>query len=277
METKHPSSILMAMKHESEPIVMLTCYDYPTARSMDEAGVDIIFIGDSLGTNILGYTSPCEVTMDDMLHHTKAVVRGAQNSLILADMPYRSYETPQLAIENANRFIATGAHMVKIEGGKEIAPVMRALSQNGICVMAHIGHTPQTHSGEGRVVVGITEKEAHGILEDAIALENAGAAVILMECVPQKVADIVTHRLAVPTIGIGSGNGCDGQVLVVNDLLGWNAHEFRFLKKYDNFHDRSKQHFLAFISDVKQRNFPSRHHIFNINTDEYDRFIHQIN
>ena len=263
---------LKSMKEMQEPIAMLTCYDYPTARCMDEAGIDIIFIGDSVGRNVLGYEGERDVTMEDMLHHTRAVRRGVKKGLVLADMPYLSYETPEIALENARRFYDAGAEMVKLEGGKEVVAIVEHLHDNGIDVMAHIGHTPQTFEGGGRVVTGITSNEAKGIHDDATALEKAGAVTVLMECVPAKVASVITETLAVPTIGIGCGVDCDGQVLVVNDLLGWNDSNFRFLKKYDSYHDRSKAHFGAYISDVKARRFPDESHIFRIKQKEFDAF-----
>jgi 3-methyl-2-oxobutanoate hydroxymethyltransferase len=263
----------LAMKQRNEPVTMLTCYDYPTAKCMDDAGVEIIFIGDSVGTNVLGYDSPCEVTMEDMLHHTRAVRRGVKRGLVVADMPYRSYDNPDQALENARRFVEAGAEMVKLEGGREVTDVVRHLSDNGIAVMAHIGHTPQSYQPGERVVVGITPEEAEKVYLDAVGLEAAGALSILLECVPAKVTETITRKVCVPTIGIGSGAGCDGQVLVVNDILGWNDNTFRFLKKYDDYRGRSKEHFSDYITDVKTRKFPSEEHIFRIKQDAFDAFI----
>ncbi|MFA6010383.1 MAG: 3-methyl-2-oxobutanoate hydroxymethyltransferase [Desulfobacteraceae bacterium] len=273
MKRRITAETLLEMKHRSEPVTMLTCYDYPTARCMDEAGIEIILIGDSVGTNILGYASPCDVTMEDMLHHTRAVRRGVSNALVLADMPYKSYETPEEALSNARLFIEAGAEMVKLEGGCEVTEIIRFLSENGIDVMAHIGHTPQTFKEGGRVVVGITPEEAESVYQDALQLEAAGAMSVLLECVPAKVTEVITKTLRVPTIGIGCGPACDGQVLVVNDLLGWNDHPFRFLKKYDDYHGRSKNIFSAYISDVKTKKFPGEEHIFRIKQDAFDFFL----
>ncbi len=263
---------LKTMKEKNEPITMLTCYDYPTATCMDDAGVDIIFIGDSLGTNILGYDSPCDVTMEDMLHHTRAVRRGVKNGMVLADMPYQSYETPENALENAKKFINAGAEMIKLEGGKEVENIIRFLTENGIAVMAHIGHTPQSFTPGGRVVIGISANEAKSVYEDAISLEKAGAVSVLLECVPAKVTKVITAKLQVPTIGIGCGVDCDGQVLVVNDLLGWNENNFRFLKKYDSYYQTSKKHFEAYNSDVKLKCFPDESNIFRIKQNEFHAF-----
>lgn len=266
---------LRAMKERKEPITMLTCYDYPTALCMDDAGIEIIFIGDSVGRNVLGYETERDVTMEDMLHHTRAVRRGVTKGLVLADMPHLSYETPAMALENAKRFYDAGAEMIKLEGGKEVADIIGHLHDNDIAVMAHIGHTPQTFEG-GRVVVGITAEEANSIYDDATTLEEAGALTVLMECVPAKVASVITEKLAVPTIGIGCGADCDGQVLVVYDLLGWNDSGFRFLKKYASYYDTSKKHFEAYISDVKSRSFPDESHIFKLKQEEFDAFLERI-
>ncbi|MBU1172264.1 MAG: 3-methyl-2-oxobutanoate hydroxymethyltransferase [Proteobacteria bacterium] len=273
MERRVTVETLGEMKHLNEPITMLTCYDYPTARSMDDAGIEIIFIGDSVGTNVLGYDSPCDVTMDDMLHHTRAVRRGVKKGLVLVDMPYKSYETPEMALANARRFTDAGADMIKLEGGREIAGIIRFLAENNIAVMAHIGHTPQTFQEGGRVVVGITPEEAKGVYDDALELEAAGAMSVLLECVPAKVTEVITRALSVPTIGIGCGSECDGQVLVVNDLLGWNDHSLRIFKKYDEYYDRSKRHFQGYISDVKSRKFPGEENIFRIKQDAFDSFL----
>lgn len=273
MERKVTVKSLLDMKHRNEPITMLTCYDYPMARSMDEAGIDIIFIGDSVGTNVLGYDSPCDVTMEDMLHHTRAVRRGVKHGLVVTDMPHKSYDTPDIALANARRLMEAGAEMVKLEGDCEIADVIKTLTENDIPVMAHIGHTPQTYQEGARVVVGITPEEANSVYRDALALEQAGAASVLLECVPARVTQVITRTLNVPTIGIGSGAGCDGQVLVVNDLLGWNDHSFRFLKKYDDFYGRSKDNFVAYMDDVKARSFPGEEHGFKIKQDAFEGFL----
>jgi 3-methyl-2-oxobutanoate hydroxymethyltransferase len=273
MEKRMTVETLGGMKQRNEKVTMLTCYDYPTARCMDEAGIEIIFIGDSVGTNVLGYKSPCDVTMEDMLHHTRAVRRGVKKALVVTDMPYKSYETKEEALANARLFAEAGAEMVKLEGGREVAEIIRHLSENGIAVMAHIGHTPQTFQEGGRVVVGITPEEADGVYRDALALETAGAGAVLLECVPARVTEVITKTLRVPTIGIGCGPGCDGQVLVVNDLLGWNHHPFRFLKRYDDYHGRSGNHFAAYLADVKSGTFPGEEHIFRIRQEAFDAFL----
>lgn len=273
MKRKITVDTLLEMKQLNEPITMLTAYDYPTAKCMDEAGIEIVLIGDSVGNNVLGYDSTCEVTMEDMVHHTRAVRRGVKEALVLSDMPYQSYETPAMALKNARRLIEAGADMVKLEGGYQLADIVRVLSEDYIPVMAHIGHTPQTYREGDRVVVGITAEEAKGVYRDAVELEAAGAKSVLLECVPAKVTEMITRKLNVPTIGIGCGVGCDGQVLVVNDILGWNNHGFRFLKTYDDYYERSKNHFSSYLSDVKSRSFPGDEHIFKIKKEAFDSFM----
>lgn len=273
MEERLRLEALEEMKNRRDPISMLTCYDYPSARCMDEAGIEIIFIGDSVGTNVLGYDSPREVGMEDMLHHTRAVRRGVKRALVMADMPYLSYETPEQALVNARRFEEAGADLIKLEGGREVAEIIRFLSENKIAVMAHIGHTPQTFTEGGRVVVGVTPEEAEAIYEDALALEAAGAVSVLLECVPARVTEVITKALKVPTIGIGCGAGCDGQVLVVNDLLGWNDFPFRFLKRYGDYYERSRTHFTEYLADVKSRRFPGDEHVFKIKPEVFDSFL----
>jgi len=266
---------LKEMKQRNEPIAMLTCYDFPTALCLDTAGIDIAFIGDSVGTNILGYQSPQEVTMEDMVHHTKAVRRGIKNALVLTDMPYKSFENPTQALENAQRLINAGAEMVKLEGGRTVVDIIKNLSDHDIPVLSHIGYTPQTASGD-KIVVGAKANEALDLYKDAQALEAAGALVVLLECVPERVSEVITSSLSVPTIGIGSGKYCDGQVLVVTDLLGWNNLPLRFLKRYAQFSELAGECFTEYIEDVKHRTFPSEEHIFRLKKEELEAFKNAI-
>ncbi|HYR57645.1 MAG TPA: 3-methyl-2-oxobutanoate hydroxymethyltransferase [Chthoniobacteraceae bacterium] len=212
---------LRAMKVRGEKIAMLTAYDYPAARLLDEAGVDVLLVGDSLGMVVLGYPDTTLVTMDEMVHHTRAVARGATRALILGDMPYRSYETPELALENARRLIEAGAHAVKLEGGTARVPQIRALVAAGIPAMAHIGMMPQNVRLEGGYrIKGKTPEQAEALIADAAAVQAAGAFGILIELVVPEVARRITASVNIPTVGIGAGADCDGQVLVLHDLIG---------------------------------------------------------
>ena len=262
---------LSAMKQKGESITMLTCYDYPTARLEDAADVDIIFVGDSVGTNVLGYESPLDVTMADMVHHTRAVRRGVENALLVSDLPYASYDTPEAAVENALRLAQAGAEVVKLEGGREVAASAAAVVARGIPVMGHVGFTPQSAGGEQRVV-GSSGDDAAGVFDGARALENAGAVAVVLECVPERVAETITRALAIPTIGIGSGRACDGQVLVAPDLLGVSQVSFRFVKRYADLSSLIRQAFADFVAEVKNRQFPADEHRFRIRREELQKF-----
>lgn len=212
---------LQLKKSRGEQIAMLTAYDFPTARLLDEAGVDLLLVGDSVGMVVLGYPDTTHVTMEEILHHTRAVARGAQRTPIIADLPIASYSTPEQAVENARRLIAAGAHGVKFEGGASHAPQIRALVAARIPVIAHIGMMPQRVLEEGGYKMkGKTDAEVDALLRDAAAVEEAGAWGILMELVKPDVARKITERSRIPTIGIGSGPDCDGQVIVIHDLIG---------------------------------------------------------
>jgi 3-methyl-2-oxobutanoate hydroxymethyltransferase len=209
------------MKVRGEKIAMLTAYDYPTARLLDESGVDLLLVGDSVGMVVLGYPDTTLVTMEEMVHHTRAVARGATRALILADLPFRSYETPEQAVANAQRLIEAGAQAVKLEGGTPRVPQIRALVAAGIPAMAHIGMMPQNVRVEGGYrMKGKTAEQADALIADAAAVEAAGAFGILIELVVPDVARRITDAVKIPTIGIGAGIGCDGQVLVLHDLVG---------------------------------------------------------
>ncbi len=215
------AATLRAMKQRGEKIAVLTAYDYPTARLLDEGGLDVLLVGDSLGMVVLGYPDTTHVTMDEMVHHTRAVARAAQRAMLWADLPIASYETPAQAIENAQRLIDAGAHAVKLEGGRSHLAQIEALVAAGIPVMAHIGMMPQSVKREGGYrIKGKTVEQADGLLLDALAVEAAGSFALLLELVVPEVAQRISERLAIPTIGIGSGTGCDGQVLVTHDLIG---------------------------------------------------------
>lgn len=257
---------IIAKKQKGEPIAMLTAYDFPTANLLEEIGIDLILVGDSLGMVVLGYDSTVPVTMDEMLHHAKAVCRGAKNSLVIGDMPYLSYQIDIAdAVRNAGRFIKeAGCSAVKMEGGSEYAGHVQALVRAGIPVMAHIGLTPQTATALGGYKVqGKDLESAKKIWNDAKILAKAGAFAILLECVPEGLAKKITEDINVPTIGIGAGRHCDGQVLVFHDLVGlYPKFTPKFAKKYIDTAPLIKKAVTEFRDEVKNRQFPDAAHSF---------------
>jgi 3-methyl-2-oxobutanoate hydroxymethyltransferase len=238
-----------------KPITMLTAYDFPAAGLLEECGVDILLVGDSLGTNVLGFDGPSQVTMDDMVHHLKAVVRGAPGAFILADMPIGSIRTEELAFTNALRFIEAGADAIKMEGGSEIVPQVRSVVQKGIPVCAHIGFMPQ--SGGKPCVVGKILPEAEMLIDSALALEEAGAFMIVLELIPEKLAAEITRLAGIPTIGIGAGRFCDGQVQVFHDMLGLSPRIFRHVKDYAGGRRVFAEAIARYIADVRSGAFPA--------------------
>ncbi len=255
---------LQQKKQAAEKITMLTAYDYPTARVLDEAGIDILLVGDSLGMVALGYENTLPVTMDEMLHHTKAVCRGRQRALVVGDMPFWSFHLGiSDTIRNAGRFIKeAGAEAVKLEWITEAAEITDALVDAGIQVMGHVGLTPQmVHHMGGFKVQGRGEDKAKKLLEEALSLEEAGAFSIVLEGIPAAVAKEITERLNIPTIGIGAGPDCDGQVLVTNDLLGLNPGKPpRFVKEYTNLRKQITDAAVKFKQEVKEGGFPAEEH-----------------
>ncbi len=253
-------------KREGQKIVTLTAYDYFTSRLMNEAGVDLILVGDSLGNVVLGYENTVPVTMADMLHHTKAVVRGNSRCLVVADMPFLSYQVnDDEALRNAGRFIQeAGAHAVKLEGGKEFAPLVGKMVRAGIPVLGHIGLLPQSILKNGSyIVAGKDDASAGKLLEDARSLEEAGAFAVVLECVTARAAGEITKAISIPTIGIGSGPLCDGQVLVVHDLLGLcGQFRPRFVKQYADLNKIMLEAFTAYKKEVKEGIFPDADHSF---------------
>lgn len=239
-------------------IAMLTAYDFPTAALVDEAGIPMILVGDSLGQVMLGYETTVRVSMDEMLHHTKAAVRGARRALVVADMPFLSYASPEDALENAGRFLReAGAQAVKIEGGVRSARIIEALVKAGIPVMGHIGLTPQAINAIGKVrVQGKTRDQARSLLADALAVQEAGAFSIVLELVPGQLAAAITERLRIPTIGIGAGVGCSGQVQVVTDLLGYSAWTPRHARPYADLRGTILGAAEAYRRDVEAGTFP---------------------
>ena len=262
-------------KEKNEKLTMLTAYDYSTAKIIDEAGINGILVGDSLGMVCLGYEDTLSVTMEDMIHHTKAVARGAKNSLVVADMPFMSYQTSVYdAVVNAGRLIKEGrAQAVKLEGGVEVADHIEAIVKASIPVMGHIGLTPQSVNAFGGFKVqGKSEEAAKKLIEDALAVERAGAFAVVMEGVPSKLAAIVTEKLSIPTIGIGAGDKCDGQILVYQDMLGmFNDFTPKFVKKYENLGDRMRNAFATYIEEVKNGSFPSEEHGFKIDEEVIEK------
>ena len=270
MATKNVTvATIKEMKQKGDPIVMITAYDVAMARNVNEAGVDMILVGDSVGNVMLGYNSTVPVTMDEMIHHTKAVMRGNSTALVVGDMPFMSYQASDIdAMYNAARFLKeTGCTAVKLEGGAEVAPLVKKLTTAGIPVCAHIGLTPQSVNQLGGFKVqGKDIEAAQKMIEDAKALEEAGAFACVLECVPAKLAAKVTAELkTMATIGIGAGNGCDGQVLLCSDLLGVsNGFCPKFVKKYANLHDITVEAVKAYIAECKDRSFPAPEHTFKI-------------
>jgi 3-methyl-2-oxobutanoate hydroxymethyltransferase len=255
-------------KQNNERVTMLTAYDYSTAKLMDEAGINAILVGDSLGMVVLGYEDTLQVTMEDMIHHTRAVARGSKNTLIVSDMPFMSYQTSVYdAVLNAGRLVKEGrANAVKLEGGSIVCPQIKAIVDASIPVMAHIGLTPQSVNAFGGFKVqGKNEEAASRIIEAAKAVEQAGAFAVVLECIPAKLAEIISESISIPTIGIGAGNGCDGQVLVYQDMLGmFSDITPKFTKCYADIGSQMKTAFKQYIDEVQKGQFPSSEHSFEI-------------
>lgn len=268
---KNTVATIMKQKSVHDRIAMLTAYDYSTARLIDEAGVEMILVGDSLGMVMLGYEDTISVTMEDMIHHTAAVSRGVKNAVVVADMPFMSYQTSVYdAVFNAGRLMKEGrANAVKLEGGKEFFDHIKAITEASIPVVAHIGMTPQSvNMFGGFKVQGKNIEAAKKIISDARAVESAGACAVVMECVPDKLAEYITDILKIPTIGIGAGTGCDGQVLVYQDMLGmYSDFTPKFVKKYGNIGEAMKDAFKKYISDIKSGVFPSDENSFKMSDD----------
>ncbi len=268
---KNTVSTFREQKAKGEKISMLTAYDYSTAKLMDEAGINGILVGDSLGMVVLGYEDTLPVTMEDMIHHTAAVCRGAKNTLVVGDMPFMSYQVSvEDAVYNAGRLMKEGrCQAVKLEGGASVCPQIRAITNASIPVMAHIGLTPQSINAFGGFKVqGKSEEAAKKLLEDAKAVEEAGAFAVVLECVPAKLAELISKSISIPTIGIGAGAGCDGQILVYQDMLGlFSDFTPKFVKKYANVGEMMTQAFRDYIADVQEGSFPAPEHTFAISED----------
>ena len=259
---------LQQMKEQGQKISMLTAYDYSTAKLIDEAGINTILVGDSLGNVVLGYEDTISVTMEDMIHHGLAVARGAKNALIIIDMPFMSYQTSVYdAVVNAGRLMKEGrAGAVKLEGGKEICPQIQAIVDAGIPVCAHLGLTPQSINAFGGFrIQGKSTEAAQKIIDDAKAIQEAGAFAVVLEGIPAKLAALITKQLTIPTIGIGAGKECDGQVLVYQDMLGmFSDFTPKFVKKFADLGDIMKDAFKRYREEIQNGTFPGQEHCFKI-------------
>lgn len=257
---RNSPKLFFQKKRRRKKISVLTAYDYAFAKILDEAGTDMILVGDSLGMVVLGYDTTLPVTMEDMIHHTGAVARAVKKALVVADMPYRSYGTAALAVKNAKRLQKAGADAVKLEGGTEIAKQVRAILKAGIPVMGHLGMTPQSiEKMGGYKVQGRDPKQAQKILSDAQILEDLGVFSIVLECVPAELGAKVTRALKCPTIGIGAGAGTDGQVLVLHDMLGFETGvRPRFVRKYAALGEETREAVREYIEDIASGKFPSK-------------------
>jgi len=266
---------IKAKKKRGEKITSLTAYDYPWALLADQGGIDIVLVGDSLGMVVLGYTDTVSVTMDEMIHHTKAVTGIVKQSLVIADMPFGSYNVSvEKAVENANRFMKEGrADGIKLEGGRSMAPVIKAIVNAGIPVQGHIGLTPQTASALGGFKVqGKSAEAARALIDDAKALEEAGCFSVVLEAIPSAIAKMVTEAVSIPTIGIGAGADCDGQVLVMYDMVGlFDRFVPKFVKQYAKISPIISSAIAEFKADVESGKFPEEKHSFTIKTEELEK------
>jgi 3-methyl-2-oxobutanoate hydroxymethyltransferase len=271
---------LRVKKQRGERITMLTAYDYATALALDQAGIDTILVGDSLGMVVLGYENTLPVTMEDMLHHCKAVARGARRAFLIGDMPFMSYQVSvEKAVENAGRFLQeAGMDAVKLEGGRERLDAIRGIVSTGIPVMGHLGLTPQSvHQLGGFRPQGKSAAAGKRLLEDALLLQEAGCFGIVLESVPARLAALISQRLQIPTIGIGAGSSCDGQVLVTPDLLGlFERFTPKFVKKYADLRKETLEAFSAYIDEVSRGVFPSEEHTVEMPDNEWVALLYEI-
>ncbi len=268
---KVTTASLQEMKTKGEKITALTAYDYPTARLVDDVGIDIILVGDSVSNVILGRENTLSVTMEEMLHHVRAVVRGVERALVLGDMPFMSYQASiDEAVGNAGRFLKKGgAEGVKVEGGSGVLDKIKAIIDAGIPVMGHVGLTPQwIHQMGGYRAQGKTVKAAKLILEDAEKLQDAGVFSLVLECVPWQLAEIITERLDIPTIGCGAGPHCDGQVLVLHDVIGLSDRSPKFSRKYADLKPVIEDAVCSYARDVRDGHFPGKEHVFEMDEAE---------
>ena len=272
---KNTVSTFQAAKEKGEKLTMLTAYDYSTAKLMDEAGINGILVGDSLGNVILGYEDTISVTMEDMIHHGAAVARGTKDTMVVVDMPFMSYQTSVYdAVMNAGRLMKEGrANAVKLEGGATVVEQIKAITAAGIPVMGHLGLTPQSiNAFGGNKVQGKSEEAAKKLIEDALAVQEAGAFAVVLECIPAKLASIITKKLTIPTIGIGAGAGCDGQILVYQDMLGmFSDYVPKFVKRFADVGSVMKEAFQAYGDEVRAGSYTAQEHTFQISDDVLDK------
>ena len=272
---KNTVATFAKMKQNGEKISMLTCYDYSTAKLEEAAGINAILVGDSLGNVMLGLEDTLSVTMEDMITYGHAVARGCHDTMVVIDMPFLSYQVSvEDAVRNAGRLMKEGrANAVKLEGGQPVCPQIKAMTSAGIPVMAHLGMTPQSVNAlGGNRVQGKSEEAARQLLEDALAVQAAGAFAIVLECVPAGLASLITKKLTIPTIGIGGGAGCDGQILVYQDMLGlFNDYTPKFVKRFANLGEEMTKAFKAYDQEVKAGTFPDESHSFKIDDDVLKR------
>ena len=272
---KNTVSTFQAAKEKGEKLTMLTAYDYSTAKLMDEAGINGILVGDSLGNVILGYEDTISVTMEDMIHHGAAVARGTKDTMVVVDMPFMSYQTSVYdAVMNAGRLMKEGrANAVKLEGGAAVVEQIKAITAAGIPVMGHLGLTPQSiNAFGGNKVQGKSEEAAKKLIEDALAVQEAGAFAVVLECIPAKLASIITKKLTIPTIGIGAGAGCDGQVLVYQDMLAmFGDFKPKFVKQFGQIGEQMKAAFSQYIKEVQNGVFPAEQHTYGISDEMLEK------
>lgn len=268
---KNTVATVRQQKKDRDKITMLTAYDYSTAKLMDETGINMLLVGDSLGMVMLGYEDTLSVTMEDMIHHTAAVARGANNAMVVGDMPFMSYQSSVYdAVVNAGRLIKEGrCSAVKLEGGAAVCPQIKAITQASIPVMAHIGLTPQSVNAFGGFKVqGKSEEAARKLVEEAKAVEEAGAFCVVLECVPAKLAKFISETVDIPTIGIGAGAGCDGQVLVYQDMLAlFSDFKPKFVKHFADAGSVMREGIRSYIREVKEGSFPAEEHTFKIDEE----------
>jgi len=269
---------LQQKKQQHKPITMITAYDYPSAQLVDEAGVDIMLVGDSVAMTVLGQPNTVAITMEEMLHHCRAVARGTQRAFLVGDMPFLSYQiSPNEAVRNAGRFIKeAGMEGVKLEGGGRMVEAARAIVDAGIPVMGHLGLTPQTATRlSGYRVQAKTAPDAQRLVSDALALQEAGCFAIVLEVIPASVADVVTRQLTIPTIGIGAGAGCDGQVLVLHDMLGlFTGFKPKFVKRYAELREPILAALRAYVAEVETHTFPAEEHIYKMDEENLQIFLY---